>query len=371
MKANMINKMLKGVSVALVAVMAIGAGIVTYSNEAQATDEIVPTSIQWVTVDNAKTTYADLDKAPKAVDCGLTEDYLFAGWYTAENGDVLSEVTTSSAVAKFVPAYILGVKSQVAYKSGDTFETDVEETSESVYLRLVSAVDSKNYQEVGFNISATPDGATSDSYWNTDTSEGEGKTVYTYLKQEGNDVQADAVFGTGAAYFFSYTVRNIPDSSNFDTAFYATPYWVTMDGTKVTGLAKYVHVEDYYLNLISVPVYLKSSTEAAAGIATVAYDDDNLDFYGYESGKLFEEGLAADHGTGSGTGIVKCVANVAELEDKEADGLFINLRFEITNSSVTSYTFDVTAAPENFCNVNEDLISTIDGGKIVAYDIKY
>ena len=369
-----IHKLLKSVSIALVAVMAIGTGIVTYSNEAQAADEIVPTSIQWVTVDNAKTTYADLDKAPKAVDCGLTEDYLFAGWYTAENGDVLSEVTTSSAVAKFVPAYILGVKSQVAYNNGEEFDPNVTENSDSVYLRMVSAVDSTNYQEVGFNITATPSGASKESEWNTKTYK---TKVYSFLKQYSEteqtykDVSASAVFGTGAQYFFSYTVRNIP-TNNLGTAFYATPYWVTMDGTKVTGLAKYVHVEDYYKDLISVPVYLKSSTEAAAGIATVAYDDDNLEFYGYENGKLFEEGLAKDHGTGTGTGTVKCVANVSELKNKEADGLFINLRFQVeADATATSYTFDVTASPDDFCNINEELISTISGGKIVAYDIKY
>lgn len=357
---KMIHKLLKGVSVALVAVMVIGAGVVTYSNEAQAA---IPTDTQWVTVATSNT-YASEKEAPKAADCGLSEGYLFAGWYTAKDGEVYSENVPANATAKFVPAYILGVKSQVAYPSGNTFATDVKEASENVYLRLVSAVDSTTYKEVGFNITAMTHGAQKESQWNTKDNK---TTVYSKLTQEGDDVEADAVFGAGAQYFFSYTVRKIPNKDNFDTAFYATPYWVTMDGTKVTGLAKYVHVEDYYKNLISVPVYLNSSTKAAAGIATVAFDDNSLDFYGYENGKLFEEGIAADHKNGT----VKCVANVSTLADKEVNGMFINLRFEIKKPEVKTFTFDVTAANEDFCNIEEKLISEVSGGKIVAYDIQY
>ena len=385
MKNKAISKLLKGVSIALVAVMAIGAGIVSYSNEAQAAvdDAKIPTAIAYKQIADASS-YATDQKAPKANEVtDLGEGYLFAGWYEDSAGNTPitdGKKVTQDSYAKFVPAYILGVKSQVAYKDtkdSKDYKTQVRSDSPFVTLRLVSAVDSKQYQEVGFAITAKKPNSDEESTWNTHTDY--KKKVYSKLKQNGQDVSASDMFGTNASYFFTYEVRNIPSGENFETAFYATPYWVTLDGTRVEGLSKYSHVEDYYEGLLSVPVYVKSSEKAAAGIVSVEFEKDKVTFDSYESGKLFEEGLAVDHKDGT----VKCVANVKDItSEKSADGLFINLRFKMTGFDIeefekgtfagTGYTFNVNAPSEQFCNVDEVLLSTLSTGeKIIAYDIKY
>lgn len=384
MKNKAISKLLKGVSIALVAVMAIGAGIVSYSNEAQAatSDANVPTEIAYEKVSNAAT-YAKDNKAPKVSEVSqLKEGYLFAGWYQDDKTTPYTnkDEVPDNAYAKFVPAYILGVKSQVAYKDtkdSKDYKTQVRSDSPFVTLRLVSAVDSKQYQEVGFTITAKKPNSDTESTWNTHTDY--KKKVYSKLKQNGQDVSASDMFGKNASYFFTYEVRNIPSGENFETAFYATPYWVTLDGTRVEGLSKYSHVEDYYEGLLSVPVYVKSSEKAAAGIVSVEFEKEKVTFDSYESGKLFEEGLAVDHKDGT----VKCVANVKDItSEKSADGLFINLRFKMTGFDIeefekgefegTGYTFNVNAPSDQFCNVDEELLSTLtDGKNIIAYDIKY
>ena len=72
------------------------------------------------------------------------EDYLFAGWY--EEQECLNALPSSkkegSAWAKFVPAGVLSVKSQIQY---------IDATGK-YNMRIVSTLDTLNYGAVGFKV---------------------------------------------------------------------------------------------------------------------------------------------------------------------------------------------------------------------------
>lgn len=352
----------------LVASMIVGVATWITANDAEAAD--VQTVADFVSMNTADY-WSDAEGAEKRIapEHPTKVGYLFGGWYesatdtTAYTAEEMKSVTT--AYAKFVPAQVLSVKSQV------TDGTTVESSSTSI--RVVSAVDSNQYSQVGFDIKATKDDGTTKTWGKPATK------VYTKFNSAEGAKTAEQIFGEPAEYFFAYQINKVPNNDangakqkDFDTSFLATPYWVTMDGTKVEGLAKYVHVEDSYLNLISIPVYLKSSdVEAAAGILSLTYNSNSMTYKDCKNGTLFEEGMAADQGNG----VVKCVANVEKLEDKPANGMFINLRFQLKDAAVKAeetlgYTFDVTAAASDFCDIKEVLISE-KSQTIKAWDIYY
>ena len=100
--------------------------------------------------------------------------------------------------------------------------------SEQASLRIVSTVDSLNYQEAGFYIQI----------------EGKEKvnkipcnTVFTRIVAAENGVAFDyqpSIFSSDSTYFMTYTINNIPNA-NFGTNISVTPYWITLDGTEVKG----------------------------------------------------------------------------------------------------------------------------------------
>ena len=199
-------------------------------------------------------------------------EYLFGGWYqiceSIETGDVYTlpvedenygdvEEGVGCFVAKWVPASILSVKAQNT--------AGVTADSASTNTRVLSAVDSLDYDEVGFEIKLNN---------NNDLGELKTTKVYDKLIGSGSTYTADQIFGSGATHFVVWRLTGI-QKVNFEKIIYVRPYWVTADGVTVKGLAKYVHVEDEYNKYISVPVNLNvlSEDEVAAGVFEISYPD--------------------------------------------------------------------------------------------------
>ena len=293
--------------------------------------------------------------------------YVFGGWYTRSGTTYTAlkpaDITTDSdgkanvsdTYAKYVPAQILSVKAQNA--SG-TKASDGNPAS----VRVISALDSTDYQKVGFKILAN--------------NKNDLGTLETTQIFEGLEVADDSsspysaadIFGAPAAYLSVWRLDNIADK--YDAKIInVTPYWITMDGTKVEGLSKYVHVEDGYMGYISIPVNLCDTKDIAAGRVTLTYPTgltlvkDKVEFDG-----VFQTAETAFYDDGNGT--VKIVGNAETVNTaKNADGIMVNLRFTADSTTYpgagkgTFLSFPV--ADENFCDWSETAVS------IDAWDIQY
>ena len=142
---------------------------------------------------------------------------VFAGWYTDKSYETPFTGETGKAYAKFVDAKVLSLKWQ--------WKTD------KTALRFVSTIDSLNYQRVGFIFSGT--------YGTKEITlkDKESTTVYEHLNAGSSSVIASTAFdNTDSKYFFTYTIRNM-DASTHST-WTVTPYYVTLNGTKVMGTTK-------------------------------------------------------------------------------------------------------------------------------------
>ena len=293
----------------------------------------------------------------------VKEDFVFGGWYQKDTeGNYVplreTEITdaTTSAYAKFVPSYVLSVKAQNqdGTKAGDGNQTSV---------RLLSAIDSKNYQSVGFHI-----------LLNNVITVGTCENISTYESIQAGyggleePITASQAFGAAASYFNVWRLDNINDA-NDSKIIYARPYWVTKDGTKVEGLAKYVHVEDGYKNYISIPVNLMTGEAVAGGAVDMTYDSDLLDIVSIETGRIFNN-IQTDQASKAGTikmvGYAKTAVDAeGNLINTKADGIYANIRFsEKEGKSADGTHFNMEA--KDFCNWDEDLIKTVK-----AWDITY
>ena len=310
------------------------------------------------------TSYWSTSKKTAPVKAG----YVFGGWYTksGETYTALREgnVTTDSdgkanvsgTYAKFVPAQVASVKAQNA--SGV-----VGSDGKAASVRVISALDSKDYQKVGFKILANN---------KNDLGTLETTKIYVGLQVDGDSsspYSPEDIFGAPAKYLNVWRLDNIADK-NDAKIINVTPYWITMDGTKVEGLSKYVHVEDGYMGYISVPVNLcDASKKVAAGMVTVKCPagltlvKDKVEFDG-----VFQGAEAAFYDNGNGT--IKIVGNAETVNTaKTADGIFVNLRFTKGTSNYpgvgkgTFLTF--TTSGEDFCDWSEAAVS------IDAWDIQY
>lgn len=144
----------------------------------------------------------------------VRQGYVFGGWFAdAELTKPLEDtVTEGYAYAKFVDAQVLSVKWQV---------TDNGSAGD---LRLLTSVDTLSYDQVGFSV--TMKGKT-----------GEIKTtrVYERIRMDGWWLRDPAsVFGEEANYFMCHTLTDVA-TADYDTQIQVTPYWVTLDGTRVEG----------------------------------------------------------------------------------------------------------------------------------------
>ena len=349
---------------------------------------IVPT-----TVDAANTTtvmYEDrtsefntLWKADGTSEAPTEVGYLFGGWYEktgedAEGKPVYAALTvetaqekknaqlTSGVFAKFVPDYVLSVKAQ---NEEGTIANDDDATKGYTSVRVISSVDSKEYKKVGFRILLNN---SKELLQGEDGSQPlETTRIYDKLQVgSGNTVatrEAKDTFGAASQYFSVWRLDDIIDD-NDKKIINVRPYWITMDGTKVEGLSKFVHIEDGYMNYISVPINLTTGEAVAAGALSMKYDASTLTFYGVEYGNVFKE-MKHNNKVEGTEGTLKLVGNTDVVDEpKEANDIYANVRFTVnSNSSYAGVgrgeflTFQV--GNEEFCDWSEAFV-TMDSADI-------
>lgn len=331
--------------------------------------------IKYVPCDMASYWSTSEKKAP------VMDNYVFGGWYIAEDVNakkfialkpeaITTDTETGKAnvegtYAKFVSAYVLSVKAQIDVI---TEEAGAERTN-TASIRLISSVDSKDYQKVGFEVllaNETP------LYKDEERNPLETTKVYTGLKkgESGTRLEPSAIFGPQSKFLSVWRLDGIA-SANDDKIINVKPYWITADGTRVDGLAKYVHVEDGYMGYISVPINLRSAKQIAAGTLTLTYPE-GLEFVAnkveYDGVFPTAEMLCNDDGKSE----VRFVGNVSATLDGEnnvdAMGIYANVRFkkgslEYTGGNGEFLEFKVN--DENFCKWNEEEVF------IDAWNVQY
>ena len=163
------------------------------------------------------------------------EGYVFAGWYEdaeCETTPLSNDTKSGGAYAKYVPKQIMNVQAQISTNLRDA---DIgNDTSGSI--RFVSTVDSDTYSKVGFRF-----------VLENAAIEREITTVYDHLYASADGVTVDECIPENVGcslskHFVTWGFWNIPESA-FYTHIEATPYWITLDGTKVYGdtVTKTVH----------------------------------------------------------------------------------------------------------------------------------
>lgn len=321
-------------------------------------------------------------KAEKEVP--VKEGYVFGGWYTSEDevtytalkeadidtdGDGVADITKAT-YAKFVPAYILSVKSQIdidTQNAGQASGTDGK-----AFLRVISAVDSTKYEQVGFDL-----------FYDKTHEETEDTVITKVYKKITNDETGEEgwkptnVFGPSANYFSIMKINGI-SNDNCDNILYVRPYWVTLDGTRVEGLSKYVRVMDGYTSnqYISVPINLLTGGAVAAGKMEMTYDYKTLNYVGFDSGVLLPEmNVNVDESTGT----IRFVGNTTVGEnnaytdvESESD-IYVNVWFqkksaeEIETAGGTVPEFwSFVMSEESFCNWAETMVTDVK-----AWDVRY
>ncbi len=275
--------------------------------------------------------------APKPTDTAY-EDWLFAGWFEDEACKTVSEAAGGEAYAKFVPAEVLSVKCQIA--------ANTTKESPSDKLRVISSVDSLDYSEVGFDITV-----------NDVTRNYKSTKVYTKIVAEEDGVAVGYEpkdFHENAEYFITGTLVNIPNNE-ISTPIQVTPWWRTLDGTKVCGVGIYSRVADSYDEICNIPVRLYSEEDVAAGYLEVAYDKSIFQYVGMDEGSVFEEIEVA-----ASDGVVRCVGHQRTITDKtgnvKADGMYVNLRFQLIPGKTLPAGETVFQVPEtgrDFCDNQE------------------
>ena len=303
----------------------------------------------------------------------VEEGYVFGGWFqestegangaekSADNKyyaplteGAMTKAIPDTAYAKFVPAHVLSIKAQN--------QAGVNAQSQKTHIRIISSVDSTNYQKVGFDIWR----ANKSQLLKQDGSALETTYLYTGLKEGINVKSARKIFGGESEYLFVWQMNNV-GKSNFSKIIYARPYWVTKDGTTVRGLAKYVHIEDEYEGYISVPVNISRTSDVAAGTVDMSYAGyDSLgDNFIFEAGRMFPE-MEFYHDTANKT--IKMVGVAEEFGNyKNTDEtIYANIRFK-RPTTATTLNFDMKLGM--FCDWEKMLLT--NGTEVKAWDIEY
>lgn len=287
----------------------------------------------------------DEKKAP------VMDGYVFAGWYlkNGERFQAMKDVESANdeAWAKFVPEAVLSVKMQV--------EKGTNAAKETTSIRVVTTIDSTLYKNVGFDI-----------WFNNRLHITEGtefNTVFTSIQKENEDGTTTTLypgqeFDEASKYFAVLKITDI-GNVNYKKLIYARPSWTTMDGTKVEGLAKYVHVEDGYAsnNWLSIPVDVLGGKAIAAGVVTMKYDETLeliKDSTAIENGRIFEE---LTYYVDEENHTITFAANAESAESSDvADGIYANVRFQLKTGAEAkeNYTFQLT--DDSFASWDEKLI---------------
>lgn len=304
--------------------VAIIAGIVFIPNVAKAETVNGDNGIVYVkdsTKYNFKTLWGE-KKAP------YKEGYIFAGWYSeAADDKALDAEAAASATeawAKFVPDYVLSVRAQI--------EAETKANDGQTDIRVLSAVDSDDYLNVGFDIWLANKKQITMTVDNQEVAPLVTTKAFENILVNGEKVSATTTFGAAAKYYVVWKLTDILDV-NDEKIIYVRPYWTTLDGTKVEGLAKYVHVEDGYNGYINVPINLLTGEAIAAGVVKMTYS--GLELVGVENGRLLTEmnEKLLD-------GEIRVAGNADELNEKiYADGIYANIRFKKPNVDPNTLTF--------------------------------
>lgn len=353
------NRVMAGILTA--AMLIAGVAVVPKTVEAAEGDVITVGEIKYVAM--SKSTFeGHYNQSPKTAPSysdSEVEGYIFGGWYTeAKNGAAIAEedtVSTDTVYAKFVPAYVLSMKGQ----------NGTMDSSDNTTMRLVSSVDSLDYKVVGYDILIDNDEGRK-------ITDAETTKVYNTLKVVGvkEPYTPSQVFGSSSKYFITWKIYNIPTTAEAQaTKVYVRPYWITKDGTKVNGLAKYLHVEDGINGYVNVPINLSTGEDVAAGVLTMDYSAIATDYelHAVEYGRVFDE---MDYAPSGNT--IKFVGNVSTIsENEKADDLYACVRFKkkdsgeaITIGKNSLLTFKVDG--EDFCDNAENPCNGFD-----AWDVKY
>lgn len=152
------------------------------------------------------------------------EGFVFAGWFMDEECtqavDASTKTVSQSVYAKFVDETLLDVKAQIS--AGTTA------ASENTNIRFVSAVDTLDYQKVGFVIEQE----------GMEPRDRSSRIVYAtlsvYYEGDSQSFTPDKIFCGNATRFKTYTLSGVPNVK-FGVPFEVTAYWVTLDGTRVEG----------------------------------------------------------------------------------------------------------------------------------------
>ena len=195
------------------------------------------------------------------------EGKVFGGWYAdAALTETLSETTLEgSAYAKWVDENVLSVKWQIT--DGTTAE------SEKTNLRLLTTVDSLKYQLVGFH---------SDMYGKVEGGkEFSSNKVYKRIKSAENDeiiANDPTVFSPESIRFMTISLTNIPQRY-FDQIMTVTPWWITMDGTKVYGIERQIRISEDWEE--TEPVEFKADGECLYKLVPEQYYSNPYHVDGY------------------------------------------------------------------------------------------
>lgn len=309
-------------------------------------------------------TFIDNKEAPVYEGNDSTYGYLFGGWYAGANEETplkSSDAVDENAVvyAKYVPAYVMGVKCQ-----NDSQTTKNTKTS----MRVVSSIDSVMYSEVGMvvkrvtlnngnctKVTTVSNSAAKAYRGNFSIYDSEGNRVANYTPKQ--------VFGAESEYFTAVSLINI---SNYDMLICVQPYWITLDGTRVEGLSRYARVNDGVEGYVSIPINLKSATDVAAGLITVDYSSlakDGYRLYAVEGGIVFGE---MANKVDESNCMVKCVGNVNDIRaNAKSDDIFVSLRFAVPSGGSRTYAedmfYNLTVDTAEFTDIAE---STLDGYRV-------
>lgn len=290
--------------------------------------------------------------------------FIFGGWYTQDENEMkaikeseVENATNIEACAKFVPAEVLTVRTQIEKKTEEN-----NGASGSTFVRLLSGVNGLDYQNVGFDI-----------YYNKKHHEtNEDATnitkVFSSLKNEESgteSIAANSIFGAAATHFSVLRLAEIAQK-NYTYVIYVTPQWTTLDGTLVKGQGKYVRIMDGYKDnhYISVPVNFLQGSEVAAGQMEMTYDT-GLEVVGFDTGTIMPQMAHSDDKNGT----VKIVGNIGEGSTKvEPDtAIYANVWFKVkSDAKVEDTTLEFKMQNFSFANWNEDFVTDLK-----AWDYKY
>lgn len=313
--------------------------------------------------------------------------YVFGGWFekveaqttkTESDGtNYYNPLTTVSggAYAKFVPAQVLSVKAQngVVNEGGTLPEkaSDINETN-PIWVRLMTSLDSLNYDRIGFDIYLNNTSRPMDKKDDDYILETSKVFESVYVGNESEPTDATDIFGGVSEYVCVWELENIKHESNATKIIYVRPYWHTMDGTKVLGLAKYVHIEDQYNDYISVPVNLLDGQDVAAGKAILTYADTNpqtasaWEVKDVEIGRVLPEmsAIVSDN-TITMVGNAKTVDTYSTDLNGERETIFANVRFQRVKGTTDSEDITFTTTMEKFCNWEPEAVT------INSWDVKH